>query len=210
VKPRSTSKPAGVDASASAKTPAIPAKAPAKTTKPAAHEKTAAAPSVPAKPLVIPPPVPGTAITADGTVEASTDVDVTEAAAAPAPMVAPVAVGAPSTAPSAPPAQFMIGDDSAPPLLAPDQKPMTEAEIVLEYQRVGRDIAKLQSDHGTDKVLDLWPRFRAIKLKEQCKTPEGRLDLEGTLKQLRAHIDRRRGITISTECMNNPLAAECQ
>jgi hypothetical protein len=201
VKPRSAAKLTPVDPSAKPS-----AKPTAKTTKAAA---TAKAPAGPAKPLVIPPPVPGTAILADGTVEASTDeasTDENALDAAPVPMVAPVAVGAPTSAP----AQFSIGDDSAPPLLAPDQKPMTEPELVLEYQRVGRDIAKLQSDRGTDKVLDLWPRFRAIKLKEQCKTPEGRLDLEGTLKQLRSHIDRRRGITISSECKNNPLAAECQ
>jgi len=118
----------------------------------------------------------------------------------------PTAMAAPvDTAPVA----VLIGDDTAP-LLDLDQKPMTEAQLVVEYQRVGRDIAKLQSDRGTDKVLDLWPVFRAIKLKESCKTAETRLNLEGTLKQLRSHIDRRRGITISTECMNNPLAAECQ
>jgi hypothetical protein len=103
----------------------------------------------------------------------------------------------------------LIGDDT-PPLLDIDQKPMTEAELVVEYQRVGRDIAKLQADRGTDKVLDLWPTFKAIKLKEMCKTAETRLNLEGTLKQIRSHIDRRRGITISADCMNNPLAAECQ
>ena len=122
------------------------------------------------------------------------------------PLVAPVAVGEPANAPA--PIEVVIGDDTAP-LLALDQKPMTETELVLEYQRVGRDIAKLQNDRGTDKVLDLWPTFRAIKLKEACKTAETRLNLEGTLKQLRSHIERRRGITISAECMNNPLAAAC-
>jgi hypothetical protein len=137
-------------------------------------------PKVPAKPAAKAPVV----------VEA---VDTVEAIDAAAPVVVPVA----------------IGDDTAP-LLPLDQKPMTEKELVLEYQRVGRDIAKLQNDRGTDKVLDLWPTFKAIKLSEQCKTAEGRLNLEGTLKQLRTHIDRRRGITISAECMNNPLAAECQ
>lgn len=129
-------------------------------------------------------------------------------ASAPVPMVAPVAVGEPANAPALP-ATVVVGDDTAP-LLALDQKPMTEAELVLEYQRVGRDIAKLQNDRGTDKVLDLWPTFKAIKLKEACKTTETRLNLEGTLKQLRSHIERRRGITISAECMNNPLAAACQ
>ncbi|HUS33672.1 MAG TPA: hypothetical protein VMZ53_34460, partial [Kofleriaceae bacterium] len=96
--------------------------------------------------------------------------------AAPVPLVAPVAVGAPESAPPVP-VEVLIGDDTAP-LLALDQKPMTEAELVVEYQRVGRDIAKLQKDRGTDKVLDLWPTFRAIKLKESCKTAETRLNLE--------------------------------
>lgn len=129
---------------------------------------------------------------------------------------APVLVDAPAPAPTPvvdtnvdAPANAIIGDDSAP-LLPLDQKPMTESELVLMYQRVGRDIQLLQNDRGTDKVLDLWPMFRAIKLKEMCKTLEGRLNLEGTLKQLRSHIDRRRGITISADCLNNPLSANCQ
>jgi hypothetical protein len=122
-----------------------------------------------------------------------------------APIVAAPAIDGEAVAP----AMVAIGTDTAP-LHPLDQKPMTEKDIVVEYQRVGRDLAKLQNDRGTDKVLDLWPTFKAIKLSEQCKTIEGRLDLEGTLKQLRARIDRRRGITISAECLNNPLAAQCQ
>lgn len=119
-------------------------------------------------------------------------------APAPAPLAAPVDVDAPASA--------VIGDTIA----AIEQKPMTETEIVVLYQRVGRDIQVLQNAWGTDKVLDLWPTFRAIKLKEQCKTAEGRLDLQATLEQLRAHIDRRKGITISADCLNNPLSANCQ
>ncbi|HUS32770.1 MAG TPA: hypothetical protein VMZ53_29920, partial [Kofleriaceae bacterium] len=147
-------------------------------------------------------------VTAAPIVAAATPSEAAPIEAAPVPLVAPVAVGAPESAPPLP-LEVVIGDDTAP-LLALDQKPMTEAELVVEYQRVGRDIAKLQKDRGTDKVLDLWPTFRSIKLKESCKTAETRLNLEGTLKQLRSHIDRRRGITISADCMNNPLAANCQ
>jgi hypothetical protein len=159
--------------------------------KPRSPQKPKAAAPVKAAPIVAAAPVVATPIV-DG---------------APVPLVAPVAVGETANAPVAP-ATVIVGDDTAP-LLALDQKPMTEAELVLEYQRVGRDIAKLQSDRGTDKVLDLWPTFKAIKLREACKTAETRLNLEGTLKQLRSHIERRRGITISAECMNNPLAAAC-
>lgn len=121
------------------------------------------------------------------------------ATAKPAPaLAAPVVVEAPASA--------IIGDTIA----AVEEKPMTESEIVVMYQRVGRDIQLLQNAWGTDKVLDLWPTFRAIKLKEQCKTAESRLELQATLEQLRAHVDRRKGITISAECQNNPLAANCQ
>jgi hypothetical protein len=88
-------------------------------------------------------------------------------------------------------------------------KPQAEGVLLIEYQRIHRDLTKLQQLRGTDATLELWPTFRAIKLAELCKTAEGRIDLEVVMRELRARIERKRGIELSAECLNNPLAASC-
>jgi len=96
------------------------------------------------------------------------------------------------------------------PIVPRPAKPQAEGVLVVEYQRVGRELMKLQELRGTATTLDLWPTFRAIKLAELCKTGEGRIELEVVLKELRGRIERKRGIELTAECLNNPLAATCQ
>jgi hypothetical protein len=122
--------------------------------------------------------------------------------AAPVKLSAPVAADATDD-------DSMTADGDAPVTMV-EGKPMTTPELMVEYQRIGRDLKKLQDLRGTDCTLDLWPRFRAIKLDDMCKTAETRLELEGMLRDLRTKIDRRHGIELSAECLNNPLAANCQ
>lgn len=142
---------------------------------------------------------------------------VAPAAKAPAKLSAPVGkpVAKAPAKPSAPIVAIDADDEDtdatpAAPLTMVEGKPMTAAQLMVEYQRIGRDLAKLQELRGTECTLELWPRFRAIKLDEMCKTPESRLALESELKDLRAKIDRRHGVELSAECLNNPLAANCQ
>ena len=140
---------------------------------------------------------------------------VTPAAKTPAKLVGPVAKGPVAKAPAKLSAPVVASDDDTEttppaPLTMVEGKPMTAAQLMVEYQRIGRDLVKLQELRGTECTLELWPRFRAIKLDEMCKTAESRLDLEAELKDLRAKIERKHGIELSAECLNNPLAADCQ
>lgn len=82
--------------------------------------------------------------------------------------------------------------------------------LLIEYQRIHRDLTKLQQLRGNDATLELWPKFRAIKIAELCRTSAGRIELEVVIKELRGRIERKRGIELSAECLNNPLAASCQ
>ena len=87
--------------------------------------------------------------------------------------------------------------------------PTTNA-VLMSYQRVGRDIIQLQGLRGTDCTLELWKTFRSIKLDEATTTAEARLATTATLTELQQKIERRRGVTIHTDCLNNPLAAGCE
>lgn len=97
---------------------------------------------------------------------------------------------------------------SAPKLLAP---PVPTANAVLmSYQRVGRDLMQLQNLRGTDCTLELWKLFRSIKLADATSTAEARLATSATLTELQQKIERRRGVTVHADCLNNPLAAGCE
>lgn len=104
-------------------------------------------------------------------------------------------------------AEPIIGDETNEP--PRPTKPQAEGALLIEYQRIHRDLTKLQQLRGNDATLELWPKFRAIKLAELCKTSEGRIELEVVMKELRGRIERKRGIELSAECLNNPLAASC-
>ncbi|HSD91182.1 MAG TPA: hypothetical protein VLB44_26850 [Kofleriaceae bacterium] len=139
-------------------------------------------------------------------------------------LVGPVAKGPVAKAPAKLSAPVASNDDAADddeidasettttpaPLTVVEGKPMTAPELMVEYQRIGRDLKKLQDLRGTECTLELWSRFRAIKLDEMCKKPESRLELESELRDLRAKIERKRGVELSADCLNNPLAANCQ
>jgi len=100
----------------------------------------------------------------------------------------------------------------------PAAKPAKEATppapsaqtVMTHYQRVGRDIMQLQNFRGTECTLELWKTFRTIKLDDATATAEARIATAATLQDLQVKIDRKRGITIRQECLDNPLAAECQ
>ena len=127
-----------------------------------------------------------------------------------APAGAPKKLSAPID--SAPPSAPMRGP--AKPALAIKVEPVapapTASAVMMSYQRIGRDIIQLQSFRGTECTLELWKTFRAIKLEEATATTASRIATAATLQELSVRIDRKRGITIRQECLDNPLAPECQ
>jgi len=86
----------------------------------------------------------------------------------------------------------------------------TSSAVMITYQRIGRDIIQLQNFRGTECTLELWKTFRSIKLDDATATSESRIATAATLQELQVRIERNKGITIRQECLNNPLAPECQ
>jgi hypothetical protein len=88
-------------------------------------------------------------------------------------------------------------------------KPPTAAALRVEYQRVGRDLLKLQDQRGRFDCGGMMPRFKAIKLDAALATPASRIQLYVTLAELSLKIERLRGIKLDSACLANPLAAGC-
>ena len=86
----------------------------------------------------------------------------------------------------------------------------TPNAVMTSYQRIGRDIIQLQNFRGTECTLELWKTFRAIKLEDATSTIANRIATAATLQELQVRIDRKRGITIGQDCLDNPLAPQCQ
>jgi len=85
----------------------------------------------------------------------------------------------------------------------------TAISVTVDYQRVGRDLLKLQDQRGKFDCGDLVPQFRAIKLDEAVATPASRIATAQTLAEIATKIVRLRGIKIEADCLHNPLAEGC-
>ena len=88
------------------------------------------------------------------------------------------------------------------PRAVPTSKVATDIEVLVQYQRVGRALMKLDDLRGREATADLWPRFRTIKIEKIAGN--GPL-----LDELKLQIDRRMGIELSDACLKNPLAEGC-
>jgi hypothetical protein len=146
---------------------------------------------------------------------------------------APVAVARPTEAPRKP-AKISAGDQGAEALATEAPRKRTEqaddgeaetiaepterriaggsgsAALLRQYQRVGRDLMMLENSKGAFAVKELVEAFREIKIDEAQATSESRTECEETLREIQGRIERHRGVQLSQECLNNPLAADCQ
>lgn len=101
----------------------------------------------------------------------------------------------------------------------PKPLPIPANALMMQYQRVGRDLLLLNKERaaqeGADKIdakvscSEMQTTFRSIKLEEALATPESRAAAAAVLAELHAKIVRMRGIELSQECLNNPLAKDC-
>jgi hypothetical protein len=85
----------------------------------------------------------------------------------------------------------------------------TAVSVIVEYQRVGRDLLQLQDQRGANECGDLMPRFKAIKLEQAVATTASRIATAATLSEIAAKIERLRGVTVQRPCLDNPLAEGC-
>jgi hypothetical protein len=99
----------------------------------------------------------------------------------------------------------------APVARAATKKPAVPATtaLMVDYQRVGRDIMQLQNLRGSDCTAELYRLFRTIKIDDAVATPEARVAMAATLQELQSKLQRQKGVTVSQECLDNPLAPGC-
>lgn len=95
----------------------------------------------------------------------------------------------------------------------------TASAVMQQYQHVGHDLVLLRSERNAklDAAIDvtkescaeLHSEFRTIKIEDAVKTPQARAETAALLKDLQKKVDRLRGVAVTTDCMNNPLAKDC-
>ena len=69
--------------------------------------------------------------------------------------------------------------------------PPSAAEVATLYGALGRELKVLEDAHGMESTIDLWPRYRWIRINEWLGTPERRAKVARILEQLRS--DARAG-----------------
>jgi hypothetical protein len=132
------------------------------------------------------------------------------------------------TAKVKPAVKAIVADDAAdvdesieaPPIAAPVKPlPIPATALLTQYQRVGRDLLLLSNERRAQigveteaaklSCAELQATFRSIKIDDAVKTPESRAAAAAVLAELHGKIERLRGVALTQECLNNPLAAEC-
>lgn len=81
-------------------------------------------------------------------------------------------------------------------------------DVLVTYQRVGRELMKLQQQRGLATTMELRDEFRAIDL-DALTTAEARADAARQLDNLRARIERLWGIELLQQCIDNPVGSGC-
>ena len=64
-------------------------------------------------------------------------------------------------------------------------KPPTAAEVAALYGALGRELKSLETEKGMQATLDLWPRYRWIRINDWIATPERRAEATQFLERLR-------------------------
>ncbi|NVB84761.1 MAG: serine/threonine protein kinase [Kofleriaceae bacterium] len=64
----------------------------------------------------------------------------------------------------------------------------TAADVAKLYAVVGRELSALEATKGMEATIDLWPRYRWIRINEWITTPERRSHVSALLERLRLDI----------------------
>jgi serine/threonine protein kinase len=67
-------------------------------------------------------------------------------------------------------------------------EPPTAAEVAKLYGAVGRELKTLDAKKGMEATIELWPRYRWIRINEWIATPERRVQIAQELERLRVDI----------------------
>ena len=69
---------------------------------------------------------------------------------------------------------------------------ITANQVATQYAAVGRALLELQNQHGAATTVDLWPRYRIIKLSDAMSTPQHRTEAMAVLSALSSEIKTRK------------------
>ncbi|HEX5062909.1 MAG TPA: serine/threonine-protein kinase [Kofleriaceae bacterium] len=70
----------------------------------------------------------------------------------------------------------------------PAVEPPSAAAVAKLYGAVGRELSALEAKKGMDATIELWPRYRWIRINEWITTPERRAHIATQLERLRTDI----------------------
>jgi len=126
-----------------------------------------------------------------------------------------------STAPSAAPVSLSVKPRKEPPTQRAraehrqgeptrlQTKARRANDVVVAYQRVGRELMKLEKQRGLATTLELRAEFRALDL-DTLTTAEARAEAARQLEELSVRIARVRGIELSQQCIDSPVGVGCE
>jgi serine/threonine protein kinase len=93
---------------------------------------------------------------------------------------------APAAGPSAKPAAKRPATGSA--TAKPAVEPPSASDVAKLYGATGRELKSLEQKKGMDSTIELWPRYRWIRINEWITTPERRAHVAAILERLRIDI----------------------
>jgi hypothetical protein len=93
---------------------------------------------------------------------------------------------APAKQPAKKPGAASSGAGSGSP--APAVVPPSASEIAKLYGATGRELKALETAKGMESTLELWPRYRWIRINDWIATPERRAQVAQILERLRLDI----------------------
>ncbi len=77
---------------------------------------------------------------------------------------------------------------AAPPAPQPAAAPPSAEEVAALYGALGRELKALEAAKGMDSTMELWPRYRWIRINEWLGTPERRTQVAQLLQKLRDEV----------------------
>jgi hypothetical protein len=83
-------------------------------------------------------------------------------------------------------------------------------ELLADYQRVGRALLELRRQRGVEETTEVWQQFRELRIEPALASTRSRADAEASLRDLRAKIERQKGVALADACLNSPLADGCR
>lgn len=98
-------------------------------------------------------------------------------------------------------------------------QPILTPTLLTQYQRVGRELILLSNDRGAQigvetadaktACAELQATFRSIKINDAIATAQSRAETAELLGELHEKIVRLRGVSVTQDCLDNPLAKDC-